>query len=161
MDLHDFQLIQARRSFLKNCAGGLGMIALADLLHGKEPDNPLAPKKPPLPAKAKNVIFMFMEGGPSQLDLFDPKPGLAKWNGKPLPADMTKNMKLAFTKPTAAVLASPRVFTPAGQSGIEFSDYIPHIASCADDICLIRSMYTDAFNHHPGQLLLFSGTIQF
>ena len=123
--------------------------------------NPLAPKKPPLPAKAKNVIFMFMEGGPSQLDLFDPKPGLAKWNGKPLPADMTKNLKLAFIKPTAAVLASPRVFTPAGQSGIEFSDYIPHMASCADDMCLVRSMFSDAFNHHPGQLLLFSGTMQF
>src|SRR5207248_1642401 len=61
----------------------------------------------------------------------------------------------------AAVLASPRVFTPAGQSGIEFSDFIPHTASCADDMCLVRSMYSDAFNHHPGQLLLFSGTMQF
>src|ERR1035438_9266765 len=94
---------------------------------------------------------MFMEGGPSQLDLFDPKPGLQKWNGKPLPAEMTKDLRLAFTKPNAAVLASPRTFQPYGQSGIEFSDYIPHIASCADDLCLVRSMYTDAFNHHPGR----------
>ena len=166
INLEHFRQIQSRRAFFRNAAGGIGTIALAALLEkegrGAITDvNPLAPKKPPLPAKAKNVIFMFMEGGPSQMDLFDPKPALAKWNGKPLPAEMTKNMKLAFTKPTAAVLASPRVFTPSGQSGTEFSDYIPHMASCADDICLVRSMYSDAFNHHPGQLLLFSGTMQF
>jgi hypothetical protein len=78
-----------------------------------------------------------------------------------LPPAMTKDLRLAFIKPTAAVLASPRTFTPHGQSGIEFSDYIPHIASCADDICMVRSMVTDAFNHHPGQLLLFTGSQQF
>jgi len=166
MNFEQFRQIQSRRAFFRNVAGGIGTMALAELMsqegRGASTDvNPLAPKKPPLPAKAKNVIFMFMEGGPSQIDLFDPKPELAKWNGKPLPADMTRNMKLAFTKPTAAVLASPRVFTPSGQSGIEFSDYIPHMASCADDICLVRSMFSDAFNHHPGQLLLFSGTMQF
>jgi Protein of unknown function (DUF1501) len=166
MNFEQFRQIQSRRAFFRNVAGGIGTMALAELMsqegRGAISDvNPLAPKKPPLPAKAKNVIFMFMEGGPSQIDLFDPKPELAKWNGKPLPADMTRNMKLAFTKPTAAVLASPRVFTPSGQSGIEFSDYIPHMASCADDICLVRSMFSDAFNHHPGQLLLFSGTMQF
>jgi hypothetical protein len=168
MTFEQFRQIQSRRAFFCDVAGGIGTIALAALLEkeGRGASigaqvNPLAPKKPPLPAKAKNVIFMFMEGGPSQLDLFDPKPALAKWNGKPLPAEMTKNMRLAFTKPTAAVLASPRVFTPAGQSGIEFSDFIPHMASNADDMCLVRSMYSDAFNHHPGQLLLFSGTMQF
>ena len=166
INLELFRQIQSRRKFFRDAAGGIGTIALAALLEqegrGAITDiNPLAPKKPPLPAKAKNVIFMFMEGGPSQLDLFDPKPALAKWNGKPLPAEMTKNMKLAFTKPTAAVLASPRVFTPSGQAGIEFSDFIPHTAACADDMCLVRSMYSDAFNHHPGQLLLFSGTMQF
>ena len=169
MTFEQFRRIQSRRSFFRDAAGGIGTIALAALLEkegraatsGLPDANPLSPKKPPLPAKAKNVIFMFMEGGPSQLDLFDPKPGLAKWNGKPLPAAMTKDMKLAFIKPTAAVLASPRTFTPAGQSGMEFSDYIPHMASCADDMCLVRSMYSDAFNHHPGQLLLFSGTMQF
>ena len=73
---------------------------------------------------------------------------------------MTKDLRLAFTKPNAAVLASPRTFQKYGQSGIEYSDYIPHIGSCADDICLVRSMFTDAFNHHPGQLLLFGGSIQ-
>ncbi len=73
---------------------------------------------------------------------------------------MTKDLRLAFIKPTAAVLASPRKFKPYGQCGTEFSDFIPHIGACADDICLVRSMYTDAFNHHPGQLLLFSGSTQ-
>jgi hypothetical protein len=165
MNFQDFLRIQTRRSFFRDCAGGIGTIALANLLQqeGRARSvavNPLAPKKPHFPAKAKNVIVMFMEGGPSQLDLFDPKPELRKWDGKPLPASMTKNLRLAFTKPTAAVLASPRTFTPHGECGMELSDFIPHTASCADDICLVRSMYTDAFNHHPGQLLLFSGSIQ-
>lgn len=161
MNEREFRLIQTRRSFLAQGAGGIGMMALADLLHGSEPGNPLAPKKPHFPGKAKNVIFMFMEGGPSQMDLFDPKPALQKWNGQPLPPSMTKGLQLAFIKPTAAVLASPRKFQPYGQSGTEFSDFIPHTASCADDICLVRSMYTEAFNHHPGQLLLMTGSVQF
>jgi len=140
-------------------------MALAQLMEregrGAVPEvNPLAPRKPHFPAKARNVIFMFMEGGPSQIDLFDPKPELQKWSGKPLPESMTKDLRLAFTKPNAAVLASPRTFKPFGRSGTEFSDFIPHIGACADDICLVRSMFTDAFNHHPGQLLLFGGSIQ-
>ena len=163
MTYREFQLIQNRRRFLKTVAGGIGSIALADLLHADSPgpENPLAPKKPHFPAKAKSVIFMFMEGGPSQMDLFDPKPELQKWSGKPLPESMTKDMKLAFIKPNAAVLASPRTFKPYGESGITYSDFIPHTASCADDICLVRSMYSDAFNHHPGQLLLMTGSTQF
>ena len=165
MDREEFRRIQTRRSFFQQCAGGIGIAALAQLMESEgrastRDVNPLAPKPPHFPAKAKNVIFMFMEGGPSQLDLFDPKPALQKWSGHPLPAEMTKNLQLAFTKPTAAVLASPRTFQPYGKSGIEFSDYIPHIGSCADDLCLVRSMHTDAFNHHPGQLLLFGGSIQ-
>ncbi|HUS06362.1 MAG TPA: DUF1501 domain-containing protein [Bryobacteraceae bacterium] len=164
MNLHDFQLIETRRRFFRDMVGGLGTIALADLMQGAgliADDNPLAPKKPHFPAKAKNVIFLFMEGGPSQMDLFDPKPELQKWNGKPLPLSMTKDLKLAFIKPTAAVLGSPREFKPYGQCGTTFSDYIPHTAACADDIALIRSMCTDAFNHHPGQLLLMTGSTQF
>jgi hypothetical protein len=147
-----------RRDFFLKCGGGLGMVALARLLQADE--NPLAPRKPHFPGKAKNVIFLFMEGGPSQIDLFDPKPALQKWHGTPLPPSMTKDLRLAFTKPDAAVLASPRVFTPHGKCGTDFSDWIPNIGSCADDLCLVRSMYTDAFNHHPGQLLLFGGSIQ-
>jgi hypothetical protein len=147
-----------RRDFFLKCGGGLGMVALARLLQADQ--NPLAPRKTHFPAKAKNVIFLFMEGGPSQIDLFDPKPALQKWHGTPLPPSMTKDLRLAFTKPDAAVLASPRAFTPHGKCGTEFSDWVPNIGSCADDLCLVRSMYTDAFNHHPGQLLLFGGSIQ-
>jgi uncharacterized protein (DUF1501 family) len=153
--------IASRRSFLKNAGGGLGMIALADLLQGAEAPNPLAPKKPHFAPKAKNVIFLFMEGGPSQMDLFDPKPALKKWHGKPLPPEMTKDLKLAFIKPTAAVLASPREFKQFGQSGMMFSDYLPHTSQVADELCMVRSVHTDAFNHHPGQLLLFTGSMQF
>ena len=165
MDFEHYRRIQSRRRFFRDCAGGIGTIALAHLLQqdGRAATpgaNPLAPKAPHFPGKAKNVIVMFMEGGPSQLDLFDPKPELRKWDGKPLPPSLTKDLRLAFTKPTAAVMASPRTFQPYGQSGVEYSDFLPHTAARADDICLIRSMYSDAFNHHPGQLLLFSGSIQ-
>src|SRR6266851_1856237 len=163
MDLEQFRHIQTRRNFFRQCAGGIGAIALADLLqvdgYGASADS-LASKAPMFAPKAKNVVFMFMEGGPSQLDLFDPKPELQKWNGKPLPASITKDLQLAFIKPTAAVLASHRKFTPRGRCGMEISDYLPHLGEVADDICLVRSMHTDAFNHHPGQLLLFSGAIQ-
>jgi hypothetical protein len=167
MDLEQYRKIQTRRNFFRHCAGGIGTIALANLLQtegygadGPSNSNPLAPRAPMFAPKAKNVIFMFMEGGPSQLDLFDPKPELEKWDGKPLPASLTKDLQLAFIKPTAAVLASRRKFAPRGQCGMEISDYLPHLGEVADDICLVRSMHTDAFNHHPGQLLLFSGTTQ-
>lgn len=165
MNLPEFLKIQSRRSFFRSCAGGIETLALASLLEreglaGVMPD-PLAPKAPHFAPHAKNVICLFMEGAPSQMDLFDPKPALQKYSGQSLPPSMTKDLRLAFIKPTAAVLASPRKFTPHGKSGIEFSDFIPNIASCADDICLVRSMVTDAFNHHPGQLLLFTGSQQF
>ncbi|MDZ7639452.1 MAG: DUF1501 domain-containing protein [Bryobacterales bacterium] len=103
------------------------------------------------------MIFLFQEGAPSQMDLFDPKPALQKWHGKPLPPSMTKELKLAFIKPTASVLASPRKFQKYGQSGMDFSDLLPHTAQHADSLCMVRSMHSEAFNHHPGQLLLFSG----
>jgi hypothetical protein len=167
MNLEQFRQIQSRRGFFRECAGGIGTMALAHLLaqEGRTaelPDlDPLKPKKPPLPAKAKNVIFLFMEGAPSQLDLFTPKPGLQKWDGHSLPESMTKNLRLAFIKPTAKVMASPRTFTPHGKCRMQFSDFLPHLGECADDMCLVNSMYSDAFNHHPGQLLLMSGSIQF
>jgi hypothetical protein len=168
MNWHEFTKIQTRRSFFEHSAGGVGILALAHLLAGEGRTaestpavNPLAPRKPHFPATAKNVIFLFMEGAPSQLDLFDPKPGLRKWDGQSLPESMTRNLRLAFIKPTAKVMASPRTFQPHGQCGTELSDFLPHLARQADDICLVRSMFSEAFNHHPGQLLLMSGTTQF
>jgi hypothetical protein len=164
MDFERFSRIDSRRRFLQRSACGLGTAALAHLLgvegRAETPApqvNPLAPKAPHFAPTAKSVIFLFMSGGPSQLDLYDPKPELQKWHGKPLPPSRTQDLKLAFVKPTAAVMASPRKFTPHGESGIEFSDFLPHVSTCADDICLLRSMTTDAFNHDPGELLLMTG----
>src|SRR4051812_15815163 len=157
----DFSAIQSRRKFFRDCAGGIGTIALAQLLASEgraaEPVSPLAPKPPHFAPKAKNVIFLFMEGAPSQMDLFDPKPELQRWNGKPLPESRTKDLKLAFIKPTASVLGSPFKFEKRGQCGMELSELLPHLGTCADDICLVRSMHSEAFNHHPGQLFLFTG----
>ena len=168
MDVLDYRAIQTRRHFFRYCGGGLDAAALAFLIEssargatGVPPvGNPLAPKPPHFAPKAKNVIFLFMAGAPSQIDLYDPKPALQRWHGQPLPESLTKDLELAFVKPNAKVLASPRVFRPHGESGTEFSDFIPHIASRADDICLVRSMHTEAFNHHPGQSLLMSGSVQ-
>jgi len=150
---------RTRRDFFRHASIGLGTVALTQLLQsdGYAASDPLAPRAPHFKPRAKNVIFLFMEGAPSQMDLFDPKPELQKWNGHPLPPSVTKDLKLAFIKPTAAVLGSPRVFRPAGQCGMQLSDVLPGLATCADDICLVRSMHTEAFNHHPGQLLLFTG----
>jgi hypothetical protein len=159
MDFLDFNRMRSRRHFFREVGAGIGTMALASLLQAESGD-PLSVRQPHFAPKAKNVIFLFMEGGPSQLDLFDPKPELQKWNGKPLPESYTKNLQLAFIKPNAAVLGSPYAFAPRGQCGMEISELLPHLAEVSDDICLVRSMHTDAFNHHPGQLLLFAGTTQ-
>lgn len=120
--------------------------------------NPLEPKPPHFAPKAKNCIFFFMEGAPSQLDLFDPKPKLNELHGQKLPESMTDKVRFAFIqKETAVLMGSPRKFTQHGQCGMELSDLVPGLASCADDIALIRSMHTEAFNHHPGQLMMNTG----
>src|SRR5258708_14223129 len=127
MNFADFLKVQVRRSVFRSCGGGIETIALANLLategRGGTSANPLQPKAPHFAPKAKNVIFLFMEGAPSQMDLFDPKPALQKYSGQALPPSLTKDLRLAFIKPTAAVLASPRTVTRHGQSGIEVSDY--------------------------------------
>lgn len=150
-----FTAIQNRRRFFQSLTGGIGTIAMADLFarNGYAADL----RKPHYTARAKRVIFLFQEGAPSQMDLFDPKPALKQWHGKPLPASLTKDLKLAFIKPTAAVLASPRTFQKYGPSGMDICDLLPHTASIAGDLCFIRSMQSDQFNHHPGQLQLFTG----
>jgi hypothetical protein len=172
-DLHDCSLHAAqqdtRRYFLQNAGYGIGATALASLLAGDRPAqaadadgpslaNPLAPKAPHFAPKAKQCIFIFLEGAPSHIDLYDPKPKLNELHGKPLPESMTKNVRFAFIKKeTAVLLGSKRTFKKYGESGMEFSDFMPHIGSCADDILMVRSMHTDQFNHHPAQLTLLAG----
>ena len=167
MDWRHFQALQKRRDFLQSCASGIGIMALADLLTGDGltvaaagSDNPLSPRPPHFAPKAKNLIFMFMEGGPSQYELFDEKPILRRYHGKPLPASHTEGLEFAFIQPTASILASSFPFRSYGECGMQLSELIPHIGSCADDICLLRSMHTESFNHHPAQLSLFTGSIQ-
>ncbi len=174
-------LAQSRRHFLTSAASGLGGLALGSMLSddgllravepadaphaqggAKAAANPLEPKPPHFAPKAKACIFIFLEGGPSQIDLFDPKPKLNELHGQPLPDSLTKNVRFAFIKKeTALVMGSPRKFARHGQCGMELSDYVPHLATCADDISLVRSMHTEAFNHHPGQLMLFTGVPRF
>ena len=161
MTYRDFLQHQSRRHFLDNVLGGLGSAALAHLLgiEGRAAaSGPMAPKDPHFAPRAKNVIFLFMAGAPSQIDLFDPKPELHKWNGQQLPESIANELDLAFIKPTAKVLASRRAFKPAGECGMELSEWLPHTAEVADDICLIRSMRGESVNHHPAQSLLMTGS---
>lgn len=154
-----------RREFLTTAAGGIGGLALASLLSGEgyaasalQRGNPLAPKPPDFPGTAKNCIFFFLAGGSSQVDLFDPKPMLNKLEGEPLPDSVLEGLRFAFIqKDSARVMGSPRTFKKYGQSGMEFSDLLPNIAGCADDICMIRSMHTEPFNHHPATIMMNSG----
>ena len=163
MTLQEYRAVQTRRSFLDTCAGGIATVGLAHLmglegLSAATANGPAVPQEPHFVPRAKNLIFLFMAGAPSQMDLFDPKPGLRKWHGSTLPPSMTQDLRLAFIKPTAKVLASPRTFSRCGQSGIEISDYLPHLQGAADEICLVRSMQTGQVNHHPGQSMLMSGS---
>jgi uncharacterized protein DUF1501 len=157
----------SRRHFLTSTASGLGLVALASLLKddgllAADAVNPLAPKQPHFPAKAKACICFYLEGAPSQIDLFDPKPKLNELDGQKLPDSLTEKVRFAFIqKEGARLMGSPRKFTKHGQCGMELSDFLPHLATCADDIALIRSMHTEAFNHHPGQLMMNCGVPKF
>jgi hypothetical protein len=146
--------VNNRRHFLTSAVGGLGLAGLPGLLAAEDP---FTPKTPHFPAKAKNLIFLYMEGAPSQIDLLDPKPALTKWHGQSLPPSMTKDFKFAFIKPNAKVLGCRRPFAKYGQSGAEFSDWISAWKPIADEMCIVRSMRTDAFNHQPADLILFTG----
>ena len=143
-----------RRHFLTSAVGGLGLAGLPGLLAAEDP---FSPKTPHFPGKAKNLIFLYMEGAPSQIDLLDPKPALTKWHGQSLPPSMTKDFKFAFIKPNAKVLGCARPFSRHGQSGAEFSDWVSAWKPIADEMCIVRSMRTDAFNHQPADLILFTG----
>jgi len=160
---HEIRSTLRRRDFLSRVAGGVGIAALAQILGeegrcaGPPVINPFEPKPAHFAGKAKSVIFLYMEGAPSQIDLFDPKPALTKWHGQSLPPSMTKDFKFAFIKPNAKVLGCKRVFSRYGQSGAELSDWLEAWKPIADEMCIVRSMKTDAFNHQPADLILFTG----
>lgn len=158
---------RTRRWFLNQCGVGLGKIALAslltDALSGRADagvSNAFALREPHFTPKAKSVIHLFMAGAPSQLDLFDYKPELAKLEGKPLPPSVIGSQRYAFIRPDAAVLGPQYKFARHGQSGTELSEMLPHLAEVVDDICLIKSMHTDQFNHAPAQIFFNTGFAQ-
>ena len=133
---------------------------LTDALGGSASAGVLAPRQSHFKGKAKRVIHLFMAGAPSQLELFDYKPELAKLEGKPLPESVTRGQRYAFIRPDAAVLGPQYKFARHGQSGAELSDMLPNLAKVADDICLIKSVSTDQFNHAPAQIFFNSGFSQ-
>jgi len=148
-------LFLSRREFLQRCGIGMGALGYAMLsADGRGAvnlDQPLAPRPPHFPAKAKRVIHIFANGGPSQVDTFDPKPELARWHGKPLPVEFKTERK------TGAAFASPFQFRRHGQSGIEVSELFPRVAESIDDIAVIRSMHADVPNHEPSLMLMNCG----
>src|SRR5438552_11957554 len=154
-------LFLTRRDFLTRCGLGFGMLGLAALVprvvgaasaEGVSGNSPLAPRAPHFPAKAKRVIHIFANGGPSHVDTFDPKPALARLHGQPLPMD-----NLPTERRTGAAFQSPFKFQKYGQSGIEVSELFPRVAEHIDDITVIRSMHADVPNHEPSLLLMNCG----
>ena len=155
----------ARRHFLRDCGVGLGKMALAGLLtetlaqssHAGETGNALAPKPPHFPGKAKRVIHLFMAGAPSHLDLFDYKPELARFEGKPLPPSVIGNQRYAFIRSDAAVMGPRFKFGRHGQCGAELAEVLPGLARVVDEIAIIKSVKTDQFNHAPAQMFFNTG----
>jgi len=158
----------ARRWFLQQCGVGLGSLALGQLLNEggyarasgatATGTNPLAPRAPHHAPKAKRVIFLFMAGAPSHLELFDNKPQLAKFDGTLPPPDLLKGYRAAFINPNSKLLGPKFKFARHGQCGAELSELLPELAKVVDDIAIVRSMTTDAFNHAPGQILMSTGS---
>lgn len=156
----------SRRSFLRHAGGGFGMVALTSLL-GREGllaapasglANPFAAKLPHFAAKAQRVIFLFMSGGPSHVDLLDPKPDLIRLAGQPIPESFgTFKTRRAVAK--NKLLAPLREFRPRGQSGTEISDFLPHIASCADELCVLRGCHGDSVTHPESVYQMNTGSI--
>jgi hypothetical protein len=158
-----------RRHFLQTCQAGVGAMALSQIMaraataspETQAAENPLAPKRPHFPAKAKRIIYLEMAGAPPQQELFDYKPTLVKLNMQPCPDELLKNQRFAFIKGHPKLLGCPYKFQQHGQSGQWVSDLFPNIARIVDDIAVIRSMNTDQFNHAPADLMLFTGSPRF
>ncbi|MFO0969414.1 MAG: DUF1501 domain-containing protein [Gemmataceae bacterium] len=168
MNLTNQRLLNTtRRHFLQAGSLGLGALALGLLDGGKAvaqtatPANPLAPRRPHFAPKAKNVIYLHMAGSPPHLDLFDYKPELVRRTGQDCPAEFLRGRRFAFTSGTPKLLGTPQPFAQYGKSGAWASAAVPNIARMADDLCFIKSMHTDQFNHAPAELMLFTGHNQF
>lgn len=151
----------SRRQFLRDCTYGLGKVAaaglLTDSLTQRIAASPLSSSGPHFPPKAKRVIHLFMAGAPSQLETFDPKPMLTKYEGKPIPPEVIGGQRYAFIRPDAAALGPRFKFHQYGQSGAWVSEVMPHTAKIVDDLCIIRSVKTDQFNHAPAQIFFQTG----
>ncbi len=166
-------LLGTRRHFFRKCAVGLGKMALASLWAGpaavaaatRVAANPLAPKPGHFPAKAKSVIYLFMAGGPSQLELFDYKPRLQELDGKPVPESLIQGKRFAFmdsfAKETPKLLATRRKFSRHGKNGTWVSELFPHTAGIVDDVAFLRAVSTDVFNHAPAKVFVNTGVSQF
>ncbi len=175
--LPDLLAHQTRRHFLSRCAVGLGGIALASLSRSARvhaapdtpadpasaPPNPLAPRPTHFPARAKNIIYLFMAGGPSQLELFDYKPKLIELNGQPIPPSFLEGKRFAFMDSShgTRLMGTRRTFARHGQSGMWVSELFPHTAKIVDDITLVKSCQATLFNHAPAKLFMNTGSGQF
>lgn len=153
-----------RRHFFQNCGIGIGSLALSQLIAAEtsagpkiDPTAPMAPRSGHFPGKAKNVIFLFMAGGPSQLDLFEDKPKLRDLNGKTPPESLMAGKRFAFLKGDETLLGSKYQFGRYGDCGMELSELIPHHQKIVDEVCWLRGMTTDVFNHGPAKLFMNSG----
>ena len=155
---------QTRRHFLRHAGQfSLGAVAMNSLLGTSASGltaavNPLAPHKPHFPAKVKRVVYLHMSGGPPHLDIFDYKPELVKHNGEDAPDAFIKGKKFAFTTGVPKLMGTPHTFTQHGKGGIWMSDAIPNFHGIADEMCVVKSMFTDQFNHAPAELMLFTGS---
>jgi len=152
--MFDSELLRAstRRHFFRQAGFGVGSAALSGLLNSQLFADPAAPK-----AKAKSIIFLFMAGAPSQVDLLDPKPILQKYDGQNVPKELTTGERFAFIKGTPKLLGSPYEFKRCGESGAEISELLPNLQKVANDITIIRSLHTTQFNHAPAQIFMNTG----
>jgi Protein of unknown function (DUF1501) len=167
MNYEQFLQEQTRRHFFRQCGVGVGAMALADLVassaNADPSGNPLAPKPPHFPPRAKRVIYLFMAGGPSQLDMFDHKPALNRLNGQPIPPSYLEGKRFAFMDSSHRInlLGTRRSFDQYGQSGAWVSDLLPYTSKIVDELTFIRTCKTDLFNHAPAKLFMNTGTGQF
>ena len=162
---HDALRLETRRHFLKQCGSGLGALALSSLLGSCFSEkaetavaNPMAPRQPHFNPRVKSVIYLHMAGSPSQLELFDYKPQLAKWHGQDCPQSFLEGKTFAFIRGVPKMLGPQGTWDRYGQTGTWVSDYLPHFQSMVDEVTFLKAMHTDQFNHAPAQLLMHTGS---